>query len=45
MSEYLYPINDILFSLRSVAKTERLTPYLEDAIDNDLFRSDSWRGR
>ena len=39
MSEYLYPINDILFSLRSVAKTERLTPYLEDAIDNDLLEA------
>lgn len=39
MSEYLYPINDILFSLRSVAKTERLTPYLEDAVDNDLLEA------
>lgn len=39
MSEYLYPINDILFSLRSVAKTERLTPFLEDAVDNDLLEA------
>ena len=39
MSEYLYPINDILFSLRSVAKTERLNPYIEDALDNDLLEA------
>ena len=39
MSEYLYPINDILFSLRSVAKTQRLTPYIEDALDNDLLEA------
>ncbi|MGO2355373.1 MAG: acyl-CoA dehydrogenase [Marinomonas foliarum] len=37
MSEYLYPINDILFSLRSVAKTDRLTPYIDDAVDGDLL--------
>ncbi|MFT4573590.1 MAG: hypothetical protein ACI85E_000790, partial [Marinomonas primoryensis] len=28
MSEYQYPINDILFSLLCVAHIERLTPYL-----------------
>ena len=39
MSEYLYPINDILFSLRSVAKIDRLTPYLDDAVDNDLLEA------
>lgn len=39
MSEYLYPINDILFSLRSVAKTQRLTPYIEDALDDDLLEA------
>lgn len=37
MSEYQYPIKDILFSLQSVARIERLTPYLEDSIDNDLL--------
>ena len=37
MSEYQYPIKDILFSLQSVARIERLTPYLEDPIDNDLL--------
>jgi len=37
MSEYKYPINDILFSLLCVARIERLTPYLEDAIDKDLL--------
>ncbi|QUX95950.1 acyl-CoA dehydrogenase [Marinomonas sp. CT5] len=39
MSEYLYPINDILFSLRSIAKTERLTPYLDDAVDDELLEA------
>jgi len=39
MSDYLYPINDILFSLRSVAKTDRLTPHLEDALDQDLLEA------
>jgi len=39
MSDYLYPINDILFSLRSVAKADRLTPHLEDALDQDLLEA------
>lgn len=39
MSEYQYPTNDILFSLSSVAKIQRLTPYLEDAIDSDLLEA------
>ncbi|MEP3350493.1 MAG: acyl-CoA dehydrogenase [Marinomonas sp.] len=39
MSEYLYPTNDILFSLSSVANIQRLTPYLEDAIDSDLLEA------
>ena len=39
MSEYLYPTNDILFSLSSVANIQRLTPYLEDAIDTDLLEA------
>jgi alkylation response protein AidB-like acyl-CoA dehydrogenase len=37
MSEYQYPINDILFSLLCVAHIERLTPYLEDEVDSDLL--------
>ncbi|MEO9274297.1 acyl-CoA dehydrogenase [Marinomonas sp. 5E14-1] len=39
MSEYLYPTNDILFSLSSVANIQRLSPYLEDAIDSDLLEA------
>jgi alkylation response protein AidB-like acyl-CoA dehydrogenase len=39
MSEYQYPTNDILFSLSSVAQMQRLTPYLEDAIDKDLLEA------
>jgi alkylation response protein AidB-like acyl-CoA dehydrogenase len=39
MSEYQYPINDILFCLQSVAKPERLTPYLEDPVDQDLLEA------
>lgn len=39
MSEYQYPTNDILFSLSSVAKMQRLTPYLEDVIDKDLLEA------
>lgn len=39
MSEYLYPTNDILFSLSSVADIHRLAPYLEDAIDPDLLEA------
>lgn len=39
MSEYQYPTNDILFSLSSVAQMQRLTPYLEDAIDKELLEA------
>jgi alkylation response protein AidB-like acyl-CoA dehydrogenase len=39
MSEYKYPINDILFSLQSVAQIERLNPYLDDAVDEDLLEA------
>ncbi|NLQ16428.1 acyl-CoA dehydrogenase [Marinomonas sp. M1K-6] len=39
MSEYQYPINDILFSLLSVARIERLTPHLDEAVDNDLLEA------
>ncbi|MBJ7539983.1 acyl-CoA dehydrogenase [Marinomonas transparens] len=39
MSEYLYPQNDILFSLQSIARLNRLAPYLEDDIGEDLLEA------
>ncbi|MEO9653383.1 acyl-CoA dehydrogenase [Marinomonas sp.] len=37
MSEYQYPQNDIQFSLQSIAKLERLSPYLEEPLDSELL--------
>lgn len=37
MSEYQYPIHDILFSMLSVADIHRLTPYLDEPIDQNLL--------
>ncbi|REG85733.1 acyl-CoA dehydrogenase [Marinomonas pollencensis] len=37
MSDFLYPLNDILFSLQQVAQFNRLEPYLEEGVDEDLL--------
>ncbi|MGB3383650.1 MAG: acyl-CoA dehydrogenase [Marinomonas sp.] len=37
MSDYLYPLNDILFSLQKVANFDRLTPYVDGGLDDDLL--------
>ncbi|MBR7889944.1 acyl-CoA dehydrogenase [Marinomonas sp. A79] len=37
MSEYTYPINDILFSMLSVADIDRLNPHLDEPVDYDLL--------
>lgn len=37
MSDYQYPINDIVFSLLSVARIDRLSPYLDEPVDRDLL--------
>lgn len=37
MSDYQYPINDIVFSLISVARIDRLCPYLDEPVDRDLL--------
>lgn len=37
MSDYHYPINDIVFSLLSVARIDRLSPYLDEPVDRDLL--------
>ncbi len=39
MSEYQYPYNDILFSLLSVADIEKLTPYLDEPVDQELLEA------
>lgn len=39
MSDYLYPLNDILFSLQRVADFERLSPYLEGGLDDGLLEA------
>ncbi|MCV2402801.1 acyl-CoA dehydrogenase [Marinomonas sp. C2222] len=39
MSDYQYPINDILFSLFSIAKVEKLNSYLEEPIEKDFIEA------
>ncbi|KZN13220.1 acyl-CoA dehydrogenase [Marinomonas sp. TW1] len=39
MSDYQYPVNDILFSLLSVADINKLAPYLEEPIDQELLEA------
>ncbi|WP_394179114.1 acyl-CoA dehydrogenase [Marinomonas posidonica] len=39
MSDYQYPVNDILFSLLSVADINKLAPYLDDPIDQELLEA------
>ncbi|MCB5160361.1 acyl-CoA dehydrogenase [Marinomonas algarum] len=39
MSEYKYPFNDIMFSLQSIANIDRLTPYLEEPVDQGLLEA------
>ncbi|BFM48318.1 acyl-CoA dehydrogenase [Marinomonas sp. THO17] len=39
MSDYQYPVNDILFSLLSVANMNKLAPYLDEPIDQELLEA------
>ncbi|MEL0636854.1 acyl-CoA dehydrogenase [Marinomonas sp. TI.3.20] len=39
MSDYLYPLNDILFTLQQVARFDRLAPYIEGGLDDDLLEA------
>jgi len=39
MSDYQYPVNDILFSLRSIADINKLSPYLEEPVDQELLEA------
>jgi hypothetical protein len=39
MSEYHYPMNDILFSLNKVAQFSRLNAVLDEPVDTDLLEA------
>jgi len=39
MSDYQYPVNDILFSLLSIADINKLSPYLEEPVDQELLEA------
>ncbi|SBS33840.1 Acyl-CoA dehydrogenase, short-chain specific [Marinomonas spartinae] len=39
MSDYKYPYKDILFSLHHVARIERLTPHLDESLDQELVEA------